>query len=167
MNYLFLDLSTASTGWCAANDKDNKMAYGCIQSASANILKRMQVMATSIAKLIEEYKIDKIIAEDVHLDGFKNTHTYKVLTQLSGVVLVKAFEVNPKIQYDYMLPNSWRSKIGIHTGRGIKRETLKKEDIKYVFDKYGITVNDDVADAIALKDGYFNSKGIIVGFDWS
>lgn len=167
MNYLFLDLSTASTGWCAANDKGQNLGYGCIQSAATNILKRMQVMKLSIQKLVEQYKIDKIIAEDVHLDGFKNTHTYKVLTQLSGVILVGAFEINPKLQYDYMLPNSWRSKIGIKTGRGIKRETLKKEDIRYVKENYGITVNDDVADAIALKDGYFKSKQIETGFDWS
>jgi len=40
-------------------------------------------------------------------------------------------------------------------GRGIKRETLKNQDIKYVEDKYNIKVNDDEADAICIFDSYW------------
>lgn len=167
MIYLFLDLSTSSSGWCVANSVGEMLGYGCIQSAATNILKRVQVMQRSIQKLIQDYKVDKIIAEEVHLDDFKSTHTYKVLTWLQGIVILGAYEVNPKIQYDFIQASSWRSKIGIKTGRGIKREELKKKDIEYVKQKYNIDVNDDIADAISIKDAYL--KGILIdkGFDWT
>lgn len=124
-------------------------------------------MQHGIQKLIQEYKVEKIIAEEVHLDDFKNTHTYKVLTWLQGIILLGAYEVNPKIQYDFIQASTWRSKIGIKTGRGIKREVLKKQDIEYVKTKYKIDVNDDVADAIAIKDAYLKSIKLDQGFDWS
>lgn len=53
--------------------------------------------------------------------------------------------------------SSWRSRIGIHTGRGVKRQELKKLDISYVLENYGISANDDVCDAICLKDAYFKT----------
>jgi len=37
----------------------------------------------------------------------------------------------------------WRSVVGIHTGRGIKRDELKQVSINLVKQKYNITVNDD------------------------
>lgn len=112
-------------------------------------------MREAIKQLVKENNIDKIVAEEVHLDDFKNTHTYKILTWLQGIILLAAYEENPKIDYEFILPNSWRSKIGIKTGRGVKRETLKAKDMEYVKNKYGISANDDVCDAICIKDAYF------------
>jgi len=40
-------------------------------------------------------------------------------------------------------------------GRGIKRTSLKSQDIQYVKDRYNIIVNDDEADAICLFDAYW------------
>jgi len=42
----------------------------------------------------------------------------------------------------------------IKQGRGIKRNDLKPQDIKYIKDKYNINVNDDIADAICIFDVY-------------
>lgn len=57
-----------------------------------------------------------------------------------------------------IVASSWRSRIGIRIGRGVKRQELKKADMDYVFNKYGITANDDICDAICLKDAYFKEK---------
>ena len=54
------------------------------------------------------------------------------------------------IEIEYIYPSSWRSIIGIRTGRGIKRASLKDKDINFVKDTFNIIVNDDEADAILI-----------------
>ena len=49
----------------------------------------------------------------------------------------------------------WRSVVGIHTGRGIKRDELKQVSINLVKQKYNITVNDDQADGINIGLAYY------------
>lgn len=165
MNILFLDLSTKSSGWCVA--REGKMIdYGCITSSSQNVLKRITIIVNGIQEIIEKYGITKIVAEEVRVD-YQNAHTYKVLNWIQGITLYKAFQFFPKIEYEFIQPSSWRSKIGIHTGRGIKREELKKADIEYVKNKYNISANDDICDAICLMDAYFIKEKPIEGFDWS
>ena len=66
--------------------------------------------------------------------------------------------INPKVEQEVLVASTWRSRIGIHTGRGIKRHQLKQADIEYVLNKYGISANDYVCDAICLKDAYFKDK---------
>lgn len=165
MNILFLDLSTKSSGWCVAKEGE-LIDYGCITSSSQNVLKRITIIVNGIQKIVEKYNIVKIVAEEVRTD-YKNVHTYKVLNWIQGITLYKAFQFFPEIEYEFIQPSSWRSKIGIHTGRGIKREELKKADIEYVKNKYNINANDDVCDAICLKDAYYIKEKPVEGFDWS
>ena len=161
-NYLFLDLSTKSSGYAISDSQGKMINYGCIQSTSENVLKRISIMQDQIAKIIDDYNIEKIIAEEVRTD-YKNPHVYKILTWVQGAILLAAYRINPNIEYELIQPSSWRSKIGVQTGRGIKRDELKKADIKYVADKYGIKANDDVCDAICIMDAHFAVKD----FDWS
>lgn len=155
--YLFLDLSSRSTGWAVSDETGKLVDYGCIASSSQNLIKRIIIIRDEILKLIDKYKITKIVAEEVRTD-YKNPHTYKVLTWLQGVIIISAWEKINNLEYEFIQPSSWRSKIGIHTGRGIKREALKQADIEYVQNKYGITANDDICDAIGIMDSYFVSK---------
>lgn len=111
-------------------------------------------MQDEIGKLISGNGITNIIAEEVRPD-FANVRTYKVLMWLQGAIVLKAYEIDPKISVEYIYPSEWRSKIGIKTGRGIKREQVKAASIQYVKDKYQIEANDDVCDAICLLDSYF------------
>ncbi len=152
MIILSLDLSTHSSGWCAANENEI-IAYGCITSSSTINIKRIIIMRDAIKDIIIKYNINQIVIEEVRTD-YKNIQTYKVLTWLQGAIVAAAYEINPKIKITYMQPSSWRSKIGIRTGRGIKREELKKADIEYVKKKYNITANDDVCDSICLYDAF-------------
>ena len=59
-------------------------------------------------------------------------------------------DFNKKIVLEYVYPSTWRATIGIKNGRGIKRESLKQADIDFVKERYNISVNDDIADAICL-----------------
>jgi hypothetical protein len=40
-----------------------------------------------------------------------------------------------KVDLEFIYPSSWRASIGIKTGRGVKRSTLKEKDIEFVKDK--------------------------------
>lgn len=165
MKILFLDLSTKSTGWCIG-ENGKIINYGCITSSSQNVLKRISVIADQLTEIVKQYSIQKIVAEEVRTD-YQNVHTYRVLNWIQGIVLYKAFQISPKLDYEFIQPSSWRSKIGIQTGRGIKRDRLKQEDIKYVSHKYNITANDDVCDAICLMDAYYVMNNPVDGFDWA
>lgn len=167
MKTLFLDLSTRSTGWAVGEDRQ-LIDYGCIASSSSDLLKRISIMVNFILEVIDKHNITHIVAEEVHPD-IPNSHTYKVLIWLQGIVIFEVCKQNPKITYEFIQANSWRSKIGIHTGRGIKRETLKKADVDYVKNKYNIIANDDICDAICLLDAYYVKEAAAPtsGFDWS
>lgn len=166
MKTLFLDLSTKSTGWAIGED-GKLIDYGCVTSSSTNVFKRISVMQKFINEQVEKYKVQKIVAEEVRPD-VPNNHTFKVLTWLQGIILYETYLKNNAIEYEFIQANSWRSKIGIHTGPKVKREELKKADIAYVKDKYGISANDDICDAICLMDAYYiKDPTPSGGFDWS
>lgn len=155
-NILSLDLSTKSSGW-SVSINNSLIDYGCIQSSSTDVVKRIFIMKNAIKEIIQKYKIEQIVVEEVRVD-YQNAHTYKILTWLQAAIVFTAYEIDPKIQIEYVQASSWRSKIGIHTGRGIKRESLKQEDIKYVKNKYNINANDDICDSICLLDAYIKEN---------
>ena len=165
MKILFLDLSTKSSGWCIG-ENGKLIDYGCITAASTNVLARITKIVTELDKIIQQNNIGKIVAEEVRTD-YKNVHTYKVLNWIQGIVLYNAYKINPKIDYEFIQASSWRSRIGIQTGRGVKRDTLKQEDINYVSRKYSISANDDICDAICLMDAYYASTEPVDGFAWT
>lgn len=158
MNILFLDLSTKSSGWAIGDENGALINYGCIQSTSSNVIKRIIIMRDNIQQIIKDYNIEKIVAEEVHADT-PNNHTNKVLLWLQGVIQVLAFEFSvPPIEVELIQASSWRSKIGIKTGRGIKRSEVKQADIEYVYSKYKIIANDDICDAICIHDAYYSKN---------
>lgn len=114
-------------------------------------------MKDKISQIIQQNKIDKIVMEQVRPDY--NTHTFKILIWLQAAIVVSAFELDSKIECCFLNPSEWRAALKIKQGRGVKRETLKQQDIDYVKNKYNKTVNDDEADAIGLFDAFFIRGG--------
>lgn len=152
MNILSLDLSTHSSGWAVFENNELK-DYGCITSASTDLIKRIYVMTESIKEILNKYTIDKIYVEEVRPQGgfgVGNIQTHKALMWLQASIAFMLHDNYKKIELEYVYPSEWRATIGIKNGRGIKRETLKEADIRYVKEKYNIIVNDDIADAICL-----------------
>lgn len=152
MNILSLDLSTKSSGYAVSIDKELK-DYGCIQSTSTDSVKRIVIMRDGVAEIIKKYDVKEIVIEEVRTD-YNNSHTFRMLNWVQAAIVLAAYDIDPKIKISYLQASSWRSKIGIKTGRGIKRDVLKQKDIEYVQNKYGITANDDICDAICLLDAY-------------
>lgn len=155
MKIVGLDMSTHSTGYSIFED-ETLIAYGCITASSTNLLKRIDKIVNELEKVLAQHgKIDKIIMEEVIPSTGKNVKTWKALMYLQAIFMMMLFKKFDTIETELIYPNSWRSKIGIHTGKGITRDQLKVADIKFVKNKYNITVNDDTADAICIAYSSF------------
>lgn len=152
MKILTLDLSTRCTGY-AIGQKQNLLLHGCFSASSTNVYKRIIKMRNSIAQLIKNNQIAKIVMEEVRPEY--NSHTNKILMYLQASVVLMAYEINPKIEFEFFGASTWRAKLKMRQGRGVKREQLKPQDINYVQQNYGIKVNDDQADAICIFDAYW------------
>ena len=148
--WLSLDMSTTSTGW--ALWEGNKIKeYGCIMADKGQPLnKRIHKMWEGLEGVLSRYEIKKAIVEDPLPRTSFNTNeaTYRALNWLQGYVGVMLKDRG--IEVEFVMPNSWRSKIGIKTGRGHKRDELKAADIQWVTEHFGFDVNDDIADAIGI-----------------
>ena len=152
MTILTLDLSTKQSGYTIGTDKKLE-SHGFISASNNNPVKRIIKMRDQIAKLLKTHKINKIIMEQVRPE--LNSHTMKILMWLQAAIVISAYEINPQIQCEFIGASSWRAQLKIKQGRGIKRESLKVQDIQYVKNKYNIQVNDDQADAICIFDAYW------------
>lgn len=158
MRILSLDLSTKSSGF-ALGQNGSLETHGCITASSRDVIKRIIKMRDQLSKIIKNNKIDKIVMQQVRPQY--NSHTNKVLMWLQAIIVVAAYEINPKIEYQFIGASTWRAALKIKQGRGVKREQLKPQDIQYVQNKYNIKVNDDEADAICIFDAYhqkFNNE---------
>ena len=154
---LAVDASTKSTG-IAIFDGQELKHYDCITASSTDLFKRIHKMQDEIEKIIKNYKIEKIVMEDViPEDVHGNQNVFKALTYLQGY-LIEVFNRN-KIPYELVVASHWRKLCGIKTGSGVRRESLKPKDIAFVKNQFGISVNDDIADAICI--GFAAVGGII------
>lgn len=150
MKIIGLDCSTKSTGFCIFNDKE-LIEYGCITASSTDLIKRINKIMDKLKALLNKHSdVNKIVMEEVIPTTGKNIKTWKALIYLQAELVIFLHNEFPQVQIELIYPNSWRSKIGIQTGRGITREKLKEEDINFVKQKYNISVNDDTADAICI-----------------
>ena len=167
MKLLSLDLSTKSSGWAIFADGDLKN-HGCITSSSTDLIKRIHIMADAIDEILQNNEIDKIIVEEVRPDGvygISNQKTHKALMYLQAALEFLIHDkYNKKVIIEYIYPSSWRAAIGIKTGRGVKRTSLKEADIAFVEEMFGITVNDDEADAICI--GFAHNKEVSNEINW-
>ena len=155
---LAIDASTKSTGWSIFDGQDLK-DYGCITASSNNLFHRIHKMVDELKKIIEQHSVKEIAIEDVIPDDVHhNQNVYKALTYLQGYLLELFDEMSIK-KITFYVSSEWRKKCAIHTGRGIKRESLKPLDIAFVKNQYGLDVNDDVADAICI--GFAHLGGIV------
>jgi Holliday junction resolvasome RuvABC endonuclease subunit len=154
---LAIDASTKSSGWSIYDGQDLK-DYGCITASSSNLFRRIHKMVDEIEKIIKQYNVEEVAIEDVIPDDVRhNQNVYKALVYLQGFLADKFDEYGLKVTY--YVASAWRKKCAIHTGRGIKRESLKPKDMEFVKNQFGLSVNDDVADAICI--GFAHVGGIV------
>lgn len=161
MAILSIDASTKSSGWAIYEGTQLKN-YGCITSSSTDLFKRIHKMVDEIDILIANNNISKLILEEVRPDdvgGRSNLVTHKALMYLQAAIEFLIHDKHPKITIEYLYPSEWRKCCKIKTGRGVVRETVKQRDIRFVQEEFGITVNDDIADAIGLGYAHLHPGG--------
>lgn len=151
---LALDLSTKSTGWAIGDEKGKLLGYGCLVETIKDPIVRIRRLRDRILEILKSNGITHVVCEEVQLDNLSN-HTSKVLLYLQFAIIDAIYNYDANIQYEFQVPSHWRKLCGIKTGRGVKRAELKKADIEYVLNKYGIAANDDICDAIGILDSYY------------
>lgn len=159
MKVLSLDLSSKSTGYALFEDT-TYLTSGCITASSKDVVARIIKITDEIEKIIETNKpIDIVVMEEVlpAIGHNSNKNVWKALTWSQASIVFLLHRKYPLIQRKFIMPNTWRSKIGIKTGVGIKRAALKQADIDFVKEHYNLDVNDDEADSISLGHAYIHN----------
>lgn len=108
----------------------------------ANRLTQIQHFIENI--VIKEWKPDYIVFEDIQYQ-YGAVLTYKILAMLLGIIEVTCFKND--IPYEVVSPNVWRKYAGTC---GKTRVQEKQLSVTVVKEKYGVRVNDDVAEAILI-----------------
>lgn len=154
---LSLDQATHTTGWCIFDDK-SVIKYGIVET-SGELDNRINQLKIWLANMIEVWKPDKVILEDIQLqekkqgrnwendtgDNVMNVSTFKTLAQLQGVLVDYLFE--KKIRYQFIHTATWRENCQIS---GKYRADKKKSAQLKVKEWFDIDVSNDIADAICI-----------------
>ena len=133
---LALDCSTKRTGW-AFFDENNELHFGAISCSDSSPEKRISIMKDKILEIVKNEQITHIVMEDVIPGGKTNAHTTKLLTWLQGNIVVKIFEFNKNITFDFLVPTQWRSVLKLQHP-GVKRDAQKLMDINFANTEYNL-----------------------------
>ena len=155
MKILALDQSTRITGWAIYNDEELE-DYGKIDVSKTHELgERLYAIRHLIQKMIEEFNIDKVILEDIYMDGQRvnNVQTFKALAEVFGVLYELCIEID--IPVEAVLAGTWKSTLGI---KGKTRPEQKRAAQAWVAENYGIKAVQDIADAICIGSHYLKTN---------
>ena len=149
---LAIDGSTKNTGLAVFN-QGKLIYYECVNSNKTNVYDRIFVMVNRIIELYKEYHPTDIVMQDVLPQDVKhNQAVFKALIYLQAAIVLEIHKLGGYVHF--YAASHWRAQVGIRTGRGIKRQTLKEASKKLIKAIYNIDVNDDISDAICLGIAY-------------
>lgn len=157
MIILALDISTKMTGYAVYNNHE-LIASGFAASTKENVYDRIQIITAKIKDIVQEYKPDKVVAEEPEPAFVRNNlNVYRKLTFAHGDLCMMLHKY--KLTMELCTSSHWRALVGIKTGRGVTRAMLKPKDIAKVKELYNKDVNDDEADAILIGLAYVKEHG--------
>lgn len=151
MRILALDQASRISGYAIFNNETLE-EYGKIDlSNEPEIGERLHLLRENVKHLINEKKIDKIILEDIYMDGQRvnNVQTFKVLAEVFGVLFELCIDLDKPV--DAVLAGTWKSTLGI---RGKTRAEQKRAAADWVAENYGIKATQDETDAICIGTHY-------------
>lgn len=153
INILALDQASRTSGW-AVFQEDELVASGTFTYADDNFSERLVKIRKKVISLIDEYKIDKILLEDIQLQGqTNNVSTYKALAEVLGVLEELTQELG--IPHELVHSQTWKSVLDI---KGRDRATQKRNAQAYVAAAYNKKVSQDESDAICIGSAYIKSN---------
>ncbi len=130
---------------------DGQLVFYSLYNFSGDTVSRL----IKIKKFVQDIVINNWYPDYIVMEDIQQQHgavlTYKILAMLLGILEVVCAENN--ILYEVVSPNVWRKYAGT-CGKNRREEKLLS--IAIVKEKYNITVNDDVAEAILI--GQYGSR---------
>ncbi len=111
---------------------------------------RIGTMIFELGDFIQKQKPDVVYVED---PNGKSAKIAKMISNVIGGIMYACYVCG--CEFELLTASQWRSVLGIKLssgGKHLTREELKKEDIAWVRDKYGIECGDDEADAICIAN---------------
>lgn len=159
MKILSLDQASRCTGY-AVYDNTDLVKWGLINKKKEKDTDlRYNQMCNEICKLIEKYKPNMVVFEDISLRT--SIKTLIGLARLQGSIIYMATSHNA--QYHIYAPTQWRKILGIEQGKKIKRPELKKQAIELVKQCYGFkeTLNDDEAEGLCIGLAYLKDHDML------
>ena len=115
---------------------------------------RINEMGKRIISLLSHWRPTMVYIEEPK--GHGNVELVHKLVEIIGIV--RGWCIQNSVYFEEIKPSVWRKYCGIEQG-GKKRAELKAASVDHVKTKYGIEVNDDVADAICIGGAVLNMYG--------
>lgn len=149
---LALDQATITSGW-SVFDNENLIKFGSYTTKDNDTDNRIVDFKNYLINMLEFWKPDKVILEDIQLQQFgpkssnnvEGVTTFKKLAQLQGVLINTLIENG--IEYSIAHTGTWRNACGI---KGKTRADRKRSAQLIVEETYGIKSTQDEADAICI-----------------
>ena len=152
-NILALDQASRTTGW-AVFQEEQLIASGTFTYDDNDFSLRLLKIRKKVISLIQQYEINKILLEDIQLQGqTNNVQTYRALAEVLGVLEELAAELN--IPHEIIHSQTWKSTLDI---KGRDRATQKRNAQAYVATAYSKKVSQDESDAICIGTHYIKSN---------
>ena len=120
---------------------------------------RISKMCGALARQLNSWKPDIIWIEYPEGQG-GNIKTFNMLCEILGAV--RLYAELKGCDFNEVRPPQWRKWLGWTQG-GKKRAELKQMSMDYVFNKYGLELNNDECDSIALGDAVITHMDEISG----
>lgn len=161
---LALDQSTKTTGYAVYHD-DRLYTFGHFTCNQKDLGERLMNIRYKVIELIDQYDINEVIMEDIHLeeDVNNNVQTFKKLAEVFGVIYEMLTEKD--LRNDAVQASVWKSGVGITSRR---RESQKRDAQKLVADKFKVNPTEDEADAVCIGLYWTSQKNTCQNnFDWS
>ena len=152
-NILALDQASRTSGF-AVFQEEQLVASGTFTYDDDDFSLRLVKIRNKVFSLIEKYDINKILLEDIQLQGqTNNVETYRKLAEVRGVLSELACEMN--IPHEIIHSQTWKSGLDI---KGRERATQKRNAQTFVMNTYGKKVSQDESDAICIGTHYIKSN---------
>ena len=152
-NILALDQASRTSGF-AIFQEDQLIASGTFTYDDDDFSLRLVKIRNKVTSLIEQYNINKILLEDIQLQGqTNNVSTYRALAEVLGVLEELAREKN--IPHVIVHSQSWKSTLGI---KGRDRATQKRNAQAFVATTFNKKVSQDESDAICIGAHYIKDN---------
>ena len=158
MKILSLDQSTRITGWSLFQDSKYLKSGVIDLHKIKDTDERSKQMGLEMCKLIEEYKPDEIVIEEVAMQS--NINTLKKLARIQGMAI--GFATAHNIPTHILEPSKWRAALKFVQGPKVKREELKQQSRDFVKNVLGLNIeSEDENEATAINEAAHK----IYGFD--